>query len=64
MNIAGAPRPIGRGVGAAGDKEAMMKAVQELDFYSEPPNFEMTLDEFEEFALDRLKVRHDNRPLL
>jgi len=31
--------------------------VQELHFYNEPPNFEMNLEEFEEFALARLKVR-------
>jgi len=28
-----------------------------LSFYSEPPQFELSLDEFEEFALARLKVR-------
>eukprot|EP00559_Dactyliosolen_fragilissimus_P005311 CAMPEP_0184863828 /NCGR_PEP_ID=MMETSP0580-20130426/12682_1 /TAXON_ID=1118495 /ORGANISM="Dactyliosolen fragilissimus" /LENGTH=479 /DNA_ID=CAMNT_0027362389 /DNA_START=19 /DNA_END=1455 /DNA_ORIENTATION=- len=30
--------------------------VQELHFYNEPPNFEMNLEEFEEFALARLKI--------
>lgn len=26
-------------------------------FYAEPPHFELSLDEFEEFAIARLKVR-------
>ena len=29
-----------------------------LDFYAEPPQLELSLDEFEEFALSRLKVSH------
>ena len=28
----------------------------ELNFYATPPNYELTLDEFEELALARLKV--------
>jgi len=31
-------------------------AALDLSFYAEPPNYELSLDEFEEFALARLKV--------
>ena len=30
---------------------------QAVDFYQDIPNFELSLDEFEEYALARLKVR-------
>jgi hypothetical protein len=30
---------------------------QTLDFYREVPSFEMQIDEFEEYALGRLKVK-------
>jgi len=53
MNIAGAPRStpkIKSEVGGASRQEVT------LNFYAEPPHFELSLDEFEEFALARLKV--------
>ena len=28
-----------------------------FDFYNDPPKFELSLDEFEQYALSRLKVR-------
>ena len=37
-------------------KDAKQKAPS-VNFYRESPNFELTLDEFEVFALKRLKVR-------
>jgi hypothetical protein len=54
MNIAGKPRGTPtlkrEVVGAASRQEVT------LNFYAEPPHFELSLDEFEEFALARLKV--------
>lgn len=29
-----------------------------FDFYKDPPQFELSLDEFEQYALSRLKVRY------
>jgi len=45
LGSAGAP-----GIGTRHD-------IASLSFYAEPPYFELSLDEFEEFALARLKVR-------
>lgn len=39
--------------GAVGGKASL---TQTLDFYREVPSFEMQIDEFEEYALGRLKV--------
>jgi hypothetical protein len=57
MNIVGAPRlsssfkkSIG-GIGASTETNAY-----DLNFYSNPPSYELSLDEFEQFALARLKV--------
>ena len=33
------------------------KAIPNIDLYQEIPSVEVSLDDFEEFALDRLKVR-------
>ena len=34
-----------------------MKAIPNINLYQEIPTIEVSLDDFEEFALDRLKVR-------
>lgn len=58
MNIVGAPRTnpsFGNSLGGiAGLTESN---AADLNFYSNPPTYELSLDEFEQFALARLKVR-------
>ena len=38
------------------DGQYNVKATTNIDLYQEIPNMEVSLDDFEEFALDRLKV--------
>lgn len=57
MNIVGVPRSsssFNKGIGGFG-KVAETNAY-DLNFYSNPPSYELSLDEFEQFALARLKV--------
>lgn len=42
----------------AGGGGALASLAQSLDFYREVPSFEMQLDEFEDYALGRLKVNN------
>ena len=37
-------------------EEKASKSLQKVDFYEEVPHYELSLDEFEEYALARLKV--------
>jgi hypothetical protein len=55
MNVTAAPRPSPRGINKF---EKSSRNESTLNFYAEPPHFELSLDEFEEFALARLKVRN------
>ena len=66
MNIAGNPRGLSikplRAGGVGNDEkfvdgDSAGAAALELSFFSTPPNYELSLDEFEELALARLKVR-------
>lgn len=58
MNVVGVSRgpssSLRRGFGGSERIDALNL---ELNFYSTPPNYELSLDEFEELALARLKVR-------
>jgi hypothetical protein len=59
MNVVGVSRgpsssSLRRGIGGRERSDALNL---ELNFYSTPPNYELSLDEFEELALARLKVR-------
>lgn len=63
MNVAGRPVPLSdvkrRGVGSgAGIASSMPSSSNSLDvdMYTDVPSFELSLDEFEEYALARLKV--------
>ncbi len=70
MNIAGNPRglsikPLNPRAGGDekffdGDSSAASAAL-ELSFFATPPNYELSLDEFEELALARLKVSESNQ---
>jgi hypothetical protein len=40
------------------DAGTVVKQQPSINFYRESPNFELTLDEFEVYALKRLKVWH------
>jgi hypothetical protein len=65
MNIVGVPRSsssFNRGIGGFG-KVAETNAY-DLNFYSNPPSYELSLDEFEQFALARLKVNDKHFALL
>lgn len=58
MNIVGVPRlnsSLSKGIGGIGSVIAETNAY-ELNFYANPPSYELSLDEFEQFALARLKV--------
>jgi hypothetical protein len=37
-------------------EEKASKSLQKVDFYDDVPHYELSLDEFEEYALARLKV--------
>ncbi len=60
MNVVGVSRgpssSLRRGFGGSERSDALNLNL-ELNFYSTPPNYELSLDEFEELALARLKVR-------
>jgi hypothetical protein len=56
MNIAGAPSTPKLKRELEGTRASRHEVT--LDFYAEPPHFELSLDEFEEFALARLKVSY------
>ncbi len=66
MNVAGNNRvsyrnnPLLRG---AFDKDILSENnnALELNFYATPPNYELSIDEFESLALARLKVRMKGR---
>ena len=68
MNIAGNSRGglsindtfrVGRSGFSPIDKRRESAATPvELNFYATPPSYELSLDEFEELALARLKVRY------
>lgn len=47
---------ISRSLGSSSSGIGSRNDVASLNFYAEPPYFELSLDEFEEFALARLKV--------
>ena len=68
MNVTGNPRGpslvsgrLGVGSGGLGSADKLVNgsaaAELELSFYANPPDYELSLDEFEELALARLKVR-------
>lgn len=46
---------IGGGIGSLSRKDT--SAIAAISFYAEPPHYELSLDEFEEYAIARLKVR-------
>lgn len=54
MNVVSS-RPSRLGRGHVGDESSKRSSV--VSFYSEVPSFELSLDEFEEYALSRLKVK-------
>lgn len=57
MNIVGVPRlnsSLNKGIGGIGT--VAETNAYELNFYANPPSYELSLDEFEQFALARLKV--------
>jgi hypothetical protein len=59
MNIIRSSR--GSGVPKPGSAEAKQSSqASNINLYQEIPNIEVSLDDFEEFALDRLKVRQNN----
>ena len=55
MNVTARPRPSPKGINQFNNLGGSRNEPT-LNFYAEPPHFEMSLDEFEEFALARLKV--------
>ena len=66
MNVTGSSRsslrnPLRRGGNLNGDKldnnNSSTTNNLELNFYATPPNYELSIDEFESLALARLKVR-------
>lgn len=67
MNVARRPVPLSdvkkRGLYAGGDNggnasSASSSSATDVDMYLDVPSFELSLDEFEEYALARLKVCH------
>lgn len=62
MNVAGRPRghtaisPLNNTKGGI-NNAAHRGGLVDVDMYTEIPSFELSLDEFEEYALARLKVR-------
>ncbi len=52
MNVARSPR-----LTKVKEEDKNAGEITYLDFYAQPPHFELSLDEFEEYALARLKVR-------
>jgi hypothetical protein len=64
MNVAGRPVvPLSdakrRGIGSGAGNSAAMTTSSDVDMYTDVPSFELSLDEFEEYALARLKVRFE-----
>lgn len=63
MNVAGRSRPVPlsdvkkRGYADYGGSASMSSSSADVDMYLDVPSFELSLDEFEEYALARLKVR-------
>ena len=54
MNVAGRPR----GFAAVNNSGSSARGgAVDVDMYSDIPSFEISLDDFEEYALARLKVR-------
>lgn len=41
------------------EEEKSSKTSQKVDFYQDIPHYELSLDDFEEYALARLKVRNN-----
>jgi hypothetical protein len=56
MNIVKSSRSGGLPKSAAADSNKIDHS-NDINLYQEIPNIEVSLDDFEEFALDRLKVR-------
>ena len=63
MNVAGRVRQPARSPVGKGRQNTKREGEFELNFYAEPPNCELSLDEFEMYALARLKVRKDHIPI-
>ena len=58
MNVAGRPRGLVAGSPANNNSGISARGgAVDVDMYSDIPSFELSLDEFEEYALARLKVR-------
>lgn len=53
MNVVGRPKSIKREQPLTASSKQHLSTIQ---LYDAPPNYELSLDEFEEFALSRLKV--------
>lgn len=62
MNVARRPVPLsdvkkrGGGFAADGGSSSAASSATDVDMYLDVPSFELSLDEFEEYALARLKV--------
>ena len=56
MNVAGRPRSLAA-VSPVNATTTARGGLVDVDMYSEIPSLELSLDEFEEYALARLKVR-------
>lgn len=57
MNVAGRPRSHVAVSPAPNNSTTAKSGLVDVDMYSDIPSFELSLDEFEEYALARLKVR-------
>lgn len=56
MNVAGRPRSFAAVSPVNATTATARGGLVDVDMYAEIPSFELSLDEFEEYALARLKV--------